>query len=612
MTAEERQLRDDSRRKTIGSAGGPISPSASGARSARTIRPTASAGTISPTTMPAAAPTAGARTACSASRDRECRLCFALALWNGKRPDSQGAPLRPDRTRGQPRRGREGVLLLPRLHADAFLHEGALQVSAGARFRTSSSSRRTAAAASDEPRVRARRHRHLRRGPLLRRLRRVRQGRAGRHPASASPSPIAVRRRRRSTCCRRSGSATPGRGAARRRLLAKPTTASSAAARSAAPSTPRSATLPFRVDDRRTAEPELLFTENETNVERLFGAPNRAARTSRTPSTTTSSTAHRRGESRGHGHQGGGATTCSNVPAGGPDRRCGSACSTRASGRERSASAELRRDLRHSASREADEFYASVHPAEAIARRARSSRGRPTPGCSGPSSSTTTSSRDWLEGDPAQPAAAGERQHGPQRRLAAPLQPRRHLDARQVGVPVVRGVGPRVPHAPVRALDPDFAKEQLVLLLREWYMHPNGQIPAYEFAFGDVNPPVHAWACWRVYKIDRAARPARPCASSSASSRSCCSTSPGGSTARTCSGNIFRRRLPRPGQHRRLRPLQAAADGRPARAGRRHRLDGLLLHDHARDGAGAGARTTRPTRISPPSSSSTSSPSPTR
>jgi len=50
-------------------------------------------------------------------------------------------------------------------------------------------------------------------------------------------------------------------------------------------------------------------------------------------------------------------------------------------------------------------------------------------------------------------------------------------------------------------VDPFFAKEQLVLLLREWYMNPNGQIPAYEFEFGDVNPPVHAWATWRVYKI---------------------------------------------------------------------------------------------------------------
>jgi len=50
--------------------------------------------------------------------------------------------------------------------------------------------------------------------------------------------------------------------------------------------------------------------------------------------------------------------------------------------------------------------------------------------------------------------------------------------------------------------DPDFAKAQLSLFLREWYMHPNGQIPAYEWAFGDVNPPVHAWAAWRVFKID--------------------------------------------------------------------------------------------------------------
>jgi hypothetical protein len=52
-------------------------------------------------------------------------------------------------------------------------------------------------------------------------------------------------------------------------------------------------------------------------------------------------------------------------------------------------------------------------------------------------------------------------------------------------------------------VDSDFAKEQLILLLREWYMHPNGQIPAYEWAFGDVNPPVHAWAALRVYKIER-------------------------------------------------------------------------------------------------------------
>jgi len=55
---------------------------------------------------------------------------------------------------------------------------------------------------------------------------------------------------------------------------------------------------------------------------------------------------------------------------------------------------------------------------------------------------------------------------------------------------------------PLALVDPQFAKDQLLLLLREWYMHPNGQLPAYEGNFSDVNPPVHAWAAWRIYKID--------------------------------------------------------------------------------------------------------------
>ena len=59
---------------------------------------------------------------------------------------------------------------------------------------------------------------------------------------------------------------------------------------------------------------------------------------------------------------------------------------------------------------------------------------------------------------------------------------------------------------PLALVDSEFAKEQLMLMLREWYMHPNGQLPAYEWAFGDVNPPVHAWAAWRVYKIEKKRR----------------------------------------------------------------------------------------------------------
>ncbi len=57
---------------------------------------------------------------------------------------------------------------------------------------------------------------------------------------------------------------------------------------------------------------------------------------------------------------------------------------------------------------------------------------------------------------------------------------------------------------PLAMVDAPFAKDQLILFLREWYMHPNGQLPAYEWAFSDVNPPVHAWSCLQVYKIDKA------------------------------------------------------------------------------------------------------------
>ncbi|MEB3295842.1 MAG: glucosidase, partial [Synechococcales bacterium] len=56
---------------------------------------------------------------------------------------------------------------------------------------------------------------------------------------------------------------------------------------------------------------------------------------------------------------------------------------------------------------------------------------------------------------------------------------------------------------PLAMIDPDFAKYQLDVLTREWFMHPNGQVPAYEWAFGDVNPPVHAWATWRIYQIEQ-------------------------------------------------------------------------------------------------------------
>ncbi|MEP7064808.1 MAG: glucosidase [Gemmatimonadota bacterium] len=108
---------------------------------------------------------------------------------------------------------------------------------------------------------------------------------------------------------------------------------------------------------------------------------------------------------------------------------------------------------------------------------------------------------EWLDGDPAQPAPPGTRRGGRNAEWGHAY----HADILSMPdkweYPWFAAWDLAFHMIPMARIDPQFAKEQLVLLLREWYMHPNGQIPAYEFAFGDVNPPVHAWACWRVYKM---------------------------------------------------------------------------------------------------------------
>jgi hypothetical protein len=108
---------------------------------------------------------------------------------------------------------------------------------------------------------------------------------------------------------------------------------------------------------------------------------------------------------------------------------------------------------------------------------------------------------EWLDGDPAQPPPPPERKSG------------RNVDWRLLSARDVLSMPDKWEYPWFAAwdlafhmitlaeVDPDYAKEQLILLLREWYMHPNGEIPAYEWAFSDVNPPVHAWAAWRVYKM---------------------------------------------------------------------------------------------------------------
>jgi hypothetical protein len=114
--------------------------------------------------------------------------------------------------------------------------------------------------------------------------------------------------------------------------------------------------------------------------------------------------------------------------------------------------------------------------------------------------------RHWLDGDPATPRPPKERLQGRNKDWT-------HLYNDDVismpdkwEYPWYAAWDLAFHCVPISLIDPDFAKEQLILLLREWYMHPNGQLPAYEWAFGDVNPPVHAWAAFRVYKIERRIR----------------------------------------------------------------------------------------------------------
>ncbi|HNG93830.1 MAG TPA: glucosidase [Acidobacteriota bacterium] len=113
---------------------------------------------------------------------------------------------------------------------------------------------------------------------------------------------------------------------------------------------------------------------------------------------------------------------------------------------------------------------------------------------------------EWLNGDQTQPKPPAERRKGRNKNWA-------HLYNEDIismpdkwEYPWYAAWDLAFHCVPLAQIDPDFAKEQLILMLREWYMHPNGQLPAYEWAFDDVNPPVHAWAAWRVYKIEKRIR----------------------------------------------------------------------------------------------------------
>jgi Glycosyl hydrolase family 63 C-terminal domain len=162
---------------------------------------------------------------------------------------------------------------------------------------------------------------------------------------------------------------------------------------------------------------------------------------------------------------------------------------------------ELMRQRAH----EADEFYATVIPAT-LSDDAKQVMRQVFAGLLWSKQFYHYEVRRWLAGDPACPPPPPERRRGRNHDWG-------HLYNEDIISMPDKWEYPWYAawdlafHCIALALiDPDFAKHQLTLFLREWYMHPNGQIPAYEWSLGDVNPPVHAWAAWRVYKIEKRVR----------------------------------------------------------------------------------------------------------
>jgi hypothetical protein len=152
--------------------------------------------------------------------------------------------------------------------------------------------------------------------------------------------------------------------------------------------------------------------------------------------------------------------------------------------------------------READEFYASVIP-DHLSGDAKNVMRQAFAGMLWSKQFYHYVVKEWLDGDPNEPPPPSGRKEG-----------RNHDWVHLFNADVVSmpdkweypwyAAWDLAFHCIALSLiDPNFAKDQLILMLREWYMHPNGQLPAYEWAFSDVNPPVHAWAAWRVYKLDR-------------------------------------------------------------------------------------------------------------
>jgi Glycosyl hydrolase family 63 C-terminal domain len=264
-------------------------------------------------------------------------------------------------------------------------------------------------------------------------------------------------------------------------------------------------------------EPELLFTENETNAKKLFGSENR---TPYVKDGINDYVVHRNRDAVNPEKSGTKAAALYNLRIApgasvtvrlrltdqepkvarmsAPRLVLAQAPKTELFGQGYESIFSARR-------KEANEFYALRAPKD-ISEDARNVQRQAFAGLLWSKQFYHFDVRTWLEGDPAGPRPPESRKKGRNQEWSNLYNADVISMPDKWEYPWYAAWDLAFHCIPLAQVDPDFAKEQLTLLLREWYMHPNGQLPAYEWAFGDVNPPVHAWAAWRVYKIEKRMR----------------------------------------------------------------------------------------------------------
>jgi len=245
------------------------------------------------------------------------------------------------------------------------------------------------------------------------------------------------------------------------------------------------------------AEPRWLFTENESNFERVFGAPNAQPYVKDAFHAYVIDQRHDRVNPAMDGTK---AAAYYQLVMSASETVTVSLRLTSTAGTVEGPFGDAFDRTFSLRQQEADTFYATRIP-EGLSSDERSVARQAYAGLLWSKQFYHYAVEEWLDGDPAQPPPPASRGTGRNSDWG-------HLYNADVismpdkwEYPWYAAWDLAFHMVPIARVDPTFAKEQLILLLREWYMHPNGQIPAYEFAFGDVNPPVHAWAVWRVYKM---------------------------------------------------------------------------------------------------------------